>query len=221
MSEEEEEAMMELGDSNLEFDGERSKEGMLVFKIRDVLFDDLLGLGKTNVMFRGEDEVMAKVHDVYLAIEQPSEHGDILAAVSRAKVDDTMEDVRVLYFPEWHNGAPFPLAGLSNLFVVIHGDIEASAVKFGADIVSLPSLYSVHQKLRKNFRGSGIRINHGRLSEIEFPIDATKRNCNIHLECSRLFFRKAAEPRVVVLAKREETWHDLVKPTVIIKRIQF
>lgn len=174
----------ELGDDNLQYVEHLSSPTRLVFRLINSLGDASLALGRVNVMFRGDADILNILNRVYLVLRE-SEEGDSCSAaedaatcnpktavIAEADVDPEMEDVRVLVFPQWNHSVPLPLgSSLQNkLYIYIHTrePLDKQRVKFGADMIATPTEF-LENRMKRMLKMSLMRVEHGHVRLIEHP----------------------------------------------------
>ena len=183
-SEEESERLMELSEDNLLKCPQFTTPTRTVYFIVNCFCDESTGLGRSHVMFRGDDAVMETVLGVRLAMYDAEMDSLRFATLGLAKPDPENEDCRVLMFRSWKSDLPLPLGGLevpnSHItrlaLVIFHTeDWKESSLKFAADIVSQPPMFRDGSRLKRILRECGdavLRICNGRVIELTGAQDA-------------------------------------------------
>lgn len=169
MSDDEEQVLMTLNNSNLEFIPEESKLlSHLVFKIVNTLGDDSIALANFTFQFLGTIEMMIHVLSITLSIKSGEEYHLVGSGSSE-------DDPRVLKIEEWAPNVPLPLGDnlLDRLRIVvkIEGHVDLGRIVFKADVVPFPEAFLVGEpKLKRKLGQSTIRFKGGKIQEVENPV---------------------------------------------------
>jgi hypothetical protein len=173
MSEDEDtQVLMELDDSNIQFLPEESKPlKYLVFKITNTLGDESIALSNLAVMFRGEPTSMVDILNIYLGMKE----GEDIVRLGTAIPDD--DDLRICRIVDWNHSVPLPLGSnlLEKLRFVVHidGHVDPSRVKFGADLIPFPEVFTKGSpKMKRKLGTSIIKFQGGNLLQVENPVSA-------------------------------------------------
>ena len=178
------EILMELDDSNLELVPSLCRDTRLVFRLAHCLGDASIGLGRINVMFRGEDSnLLQTLERVYLVLRKETRQdtdltdtddfqNPLTAVIGEADVDPDMDDLRVLLFPQWTSKVPLPLGNAlqNHLFLYIYTKttMDPSRIKFGADVVSTPDVYRKN-RMKRQLKSSLMRVEYGCVKALDTP----------------------------------------------------
>ena len=177
------EILMELDDSNICFSAKYSTRLKYVFFINDLFCDTSIGLSQINVMFRGDESVLSKIRHIRLAVFD-KKHNFIYLGLACPDIKNS--DPSVYVFDQWNVRSPLPLGSMSlssrnetqgetesRLCIIIStsNDFDIQMVKFGADIIPVPSNYKC-KTITKDIDNSMIHIKNGNIIHIEHAKDA-------------------------------------------------